>query len=587
MPLENFVESDILVIGGGMAGCFAAIKAREQGLNVTIVDKAYVGKTGGTHFSEGDLAVFNPEWGHNFEVWATAINQRGEYINNQEWTRVFLEDSYKRYNDLISFGVTFYQEDGKIWVNRVGFGGPVIPTEHFNMSNRKYAPILRKTALERGIKILDRVMVDELLRQDGKIIGAIGFHTIDGDLYIFSAKAVVVATGGSTLKEVHKPTHFWTSDGDAMAYRAGAEITGKEFKFGPGAAAPRALMKARLATGKKEVTGNIVDIWAKYPAFRGDGMAIKPPANINAEGGPVFSGAWEAHCGRAPVYVDLDSWTQEQMDWMRTYQKRVGSDEPDKIGLDIFKRGKVKYAAGSVYAAQTIHGGAGIWPVNTKCATALPGLYVAGNCCASMVSGAGYAGLGHGLMHAAVTGARAGLGVAEYALKAEKVKPDETEVIRLKKSVIAPTERIGGFSPAWVTQVLQGFTVPYFFLQVKHEERLKAALTLVGFLNNHIVPKLMAKDAHEWRLAVETKNMTLNAEMILRASLFRTESRGTHFREDYPRRDDPKWLAWVMLKEVGGQMKALRKPLTKDWWPDLSKPYEERYLTMFPGEGDN
>ena len=103
-------------------------------------------------------------------------------------------------------------------------------------------------------------------------------------------------------------------------------------------------------------------------------------------------------------------------------------------------------------------------------------------------------------------------------------------------------------------------------------------------MNNHIVPKLKAKDAHEWRMAVETKNMTLNAEMIIRASLFRTESRGTHFREDHPRRDDPKWLAWVMLKEAQGKMKASRKPVPKAWWPDLSKSYEERYPTMFPGE---
>jgi succinate dehydrogenase/fumarate reductase flavoprotein subunit len=82
MPLENFVESDVLVIGGGMAACFAARKARKQELNVIIVDKAIVGIAGGTNFAEGDLAVFNPEWGHNFEAWFKAINQKGEYISN-------------------------------------------------------------------------------------------------------------------------------------------------------------------------------------------------------------------------------------------------------------------------------------------------------------------------------------------------------------------------------------------------------------------------------------------------------------------------------------------------------------------------
>ena len=72
--------------------------------------------------------------------------------------------------------------------------------------------------------------------------------------------------------------------------------------------------------------------------------------------------------------------------------------------------------------------------------------------------------------------------------------------------------------------------------------------------------------------------------MKLRAALFRTESRGTHYREDYPRRDDPGWLAWVLLKEENGRMKALKKPIPKEWCPDLSQPYEERYPARFPGE---
>jgi succinate dehydrogenase/fumarate reductase flavoprotein subunit len=126
--------------------------------------------------------------------------------------------------------------------------------------------------------------------------------------------------------------------------------------------------------------------------------------------------------------------------------------------------------------------------------------------------------------------------------------------------------------------------IPYFILFIKHEKRLQAALTIVEFLRDHLVPKLIAKDSHELRLAHETKNMVLNAEMILRTSLFRTESRGQHYREDYPRRDDPAWLVWVKLQEEQGWMKLSKEPIPKQWWPDLSKPYEERYPKRFPGE---
>jgi succinate dehydrogenase/fumarate reductase flavoprotein subunit len=121
-------------------------------------------------------------------------------------------------------------------------------------------------------------------------------------------------------------------------------------------------------------------------------------------------------------------------------------------------------------------------------------------------------------------------------------------------------------------------------MQIKHGQRLQAALTMVEFLGGHLVPKMKARDAHELRMAHEARNMTLNAEMVLRASLFRTESRGSHYREDFPNRVDPEWLAWTALKQEQGQMKAFKLPIPKEWWPDLSKPYEERYELRFPSE---
>jgi len=89
---------------------------------------------------------------------------------------------------------------------------------------------------------------------------------------------------------------------------------------------------------------------------------------------------------------------------------------------------------------------------------------------------------------------------------------------------------------------------------------------------------------HELRLAHETKNMVLSAEMRLRSALFRTESRGNHFREDYPRRDDPNWLAWTKIRAEHGKMMLIKVPVPKEWWPDLSTPYEQRYPFRFPGE---
>jgi succinate dehydrogenase/fumarate reductase flavoprotein subunit len=186
---------------------------------------------------------------------------------------------------------------------------------------------------------------------------------------------------------------------------------------------------------------------------------------------------------------------------------------------------------------------------------------------------------------ASVTGARAGRGAAEYAAKTETVMVDAAELARLKKIIYAPMGRKGGFGPRWATQQLQNLMLPYYVWEIKHEKRMQSVLNLVEFLRDHIVPKLTAKDSHELRLAHETKNLILNSEMMLRSSIFRTESRGSHYREDYPRRDDPNWLAWVNLKEEEGRMKLWKEPIPEDWWPDLSKPYEERYPNRFLGEG--
>ena len=107
--------------------------------------------------------------------------------------------------------------------------------------------------------------------------------------------------------------------------------------------------------------------------------------------------------------------------------------------------------------------------------------------------------------------------------------------------------------------------VPYYVLYVKKKNRLEAALTNIEFLRDHFAPNLIANDTHELRLVHETKNMLLNAEMKLKASLFRTESRGAHFREDFPEKDDKNWRAWVIISQEGDEMKLRKRPVPDKW----------------------
>ncbi len=584
---ERHITTDVLVIGGGMAGMFAAIKARERGLDVTLTDKAFVGKAGSTHYAEGDIVFFRESRGHKLQEWLDIISKRCEYLNNREWDEICLCEAEDRYNDLVSWGVQFHEKNGQLYrFDTSSVGAPPSAYEDITMVSRKYAPTLRRKVLESGVRILDNVMMVELLKQDGAAAGAVGFHVRGGRRYVVRAGATVIATGSANLKSETYPTHYWTGDGEAMAYRAGAEVTGKEFAGGVTRSRFEIKRQRENSGGGEDFPGEVVEDSYLNPYAIGGGFSgwySRP--TLNAEGGPVITAAWEAHGGRAPLYFDPGDMTPKKREWLDEYFKRieVAWAQADKIGLDVFRGGMIKWPPSGALA-RPLYTGSGIAPIDTDCSTAVPGLYAAGNACATRGSGAMYAGMGFAMNHAMVTGNRAGLAAAERASNIAGGDLDETEIKRAMDVVCAPLERKGGFGPAWVTDVIRSITVPYFYLLVKHEDRLRAALAIAEFVNRHLVPKMMAQDIHELRLVQETRNMALVAEMKIRASLFRTESRGDHFREDFPRRHDPDWLAWVMLKDEQGEMKLYKDPVPQEWWPDLTKPYEERYGALLPME---
>jgi succinate dehydrogenase/fumarate reductase flavoprotein subunit len=543
-----------------MAGWFAAAKAREQGLDILLVDKGYVSKSGETPYA-GDTAVFDPEWGHDLARWMEQVSVVGEYMNNRHWNELVFRDSRERFADLRSYGVQFLEKDGRV---------VRLPHPHANIElpdTHKFPPTasevvhwlpgfpekVRRHLIKIGVKLKDRFMVTELLKQEGRVVGAIGFSIEGNHAEVIKAKAVVVSAGGGGFRPVGYPTHELTADGHAMAYRVGAVMTSKEF------VSPH-------ATNPDDPAWPPMYLFFSAGHSAAEPGAFQAPHLFNAEGHevPARGVAWhgwidaeyEAHEGRAPLMVDLG------------------------------RRGVLKVSGPGGHGSMFGHATGGIVPVNDDCATDVPGLYAAGDSCGTCFIGANYSGFGFATAHAAATGARAGLGAAADAKTLGAAGGlDERVVAAATARLLEPLERKGGFTPNWATQVLQNTLAPYFVLYIKHGDRLQTALSTVEFLRDHIAPKLYARNDHELRLAHETKNMILNAEMRLRTSLFRTESRGCHYREDYPMRNDEEWLAWVVLRKGrDGAMELVKRPIPAEWRPDPAVPYEERYPNRVPGE---
>lgn len=223
---------------------------------------------------------------------------------------------------------------------------------------------------------------------------------------------------------------------------------------------------------------------------------------------------------------------------------------------------------GGSSAGMSIHKSEGLVPINDQCESNIPGLYAAGDALGSYMSGAIYTQIGSSLAGSAVQGGVAGEAAAKYAKSVEMPSVPKATWAAMESEMLAPLKRDAGYSPAWVTQTLQGIMIPNFILYIKKENLMRGALAYIEELRDHHMPMLKASNLHELRLAHETANMIISAEMKLKASLMRTESRCSHYRLDYPQLDDENWRAWINIyMGEDGSMQFEKQPFGH--WPNL------------------
>ncbi|NDY74163.1 succinate dehydrogenase/fumarate reductase flavoprotein subunit [Desulfobacter hydrogenophilus] len=523
---QEIVETDVLIIGGGIAGIFAALKAKDQGLDVTIADKGTVGRSGLSPWF-GAYNYYDPASSGTRANWRAKKSHGGEYLTNMDYVDLFIEESQARYKDMVAMGA-----------DKANPGGHVA--------------VLKEKVMERDIKLVERTMITELIKKDNRITGAVGFPMDEDKAVVIGAKAVILCAGSGAFKTPGFPIGSLTHDGDAMAYRIGAEISGKEF------------IDFHWTHWENPA--------ACYDNWKGD-LGHDLNVNTSPDGGlPPLSNAISAHNGQVPLFI---KGPEPEKGKKLPPGLAVGQAPPGVRSVEL-------PIVGGATAGMAPHKSEGIFPQNAKFESNITGLFAAGD--ALCTEGAAYHGFGSSSSNSAVQGARSGVYAAEYAKKSGRVSVTARDIKTIKKRIFEPRTRKQGYSPEWVTQVLQGMMVPYYVLYVKKQDRLEGALANLSFLRDHFAPNLIANDTHELRLAHEVKNMLLNAEMKLKASLFRTESRGAHYREDFPARDDKNWLAWVIISRDGDTMKLSKRLVPNAWKPKASLSYKARYANRFPGE---
>ncbi|MDO8863942.1 FAD-binding protein [Haliea sp. E1-2-M8] len=568
---KSTYSSDLLIIGSGFAGTFAALEARKNGLSVIMVDKGVVGWSGMSPWAS-DSRPFDAEI-YDRDEWHLNLAMNTEYVNDRVWLDIFMDESLDIFYELQAMGAH--------------------ETKPFERGTR----VFRSELEAAGVAFVERTMVTSLLKDDdGRVAGAVGFTYDDSreasKAVVLNAGAVVLCTGAGSYKSPGFPIWGQTFDGDAMAYEAGATIVGKEFHdthptfaFAPAAAYEgwkwaQEVKGAYVMVGPPNklegglTLGNALNVYQNGVDRRlGVGPGGEPPP---VPGAPP-PGAEERERNRK--YLGKG--------YLRTPGLHLDMGGPPEAPSEEGDGEKLGHRVGGATAGMGVHKSEGILSSDYSCAAdGVEGLYAAGDALGSMLCGSLYPGRGFSSYGSAIQGRRAARSAVNFVKSNPPPKVRSEKIEAAVRNMWAPRENAEGYSPEWLTVTLQNTMTPFHVLYIKERRRLDGALASIEFLRKHCVPRMIARDGHELRMAHEVKNMLLNAEMKLRAGLYREESRGTHFREDFPVRNDKDWFCWVTVQQKGGEMNMGKQMLPEKWKPSSSNSYRENYPRVFPGEDE-
>ena len=576
------VETDVLIIGGGLAGCMAAIKAAgEEGLRVTLAEKSDTrasGKAGsGVDHFWSYIPPVHEKMGYTIDNMAeehrlSTVSGAGPDFFRKDLFYLVASTMYDRMLDLEKFGINFRYEDSKVPGRfRIVYQYHSVPSS-FNFDGVPLKPKLTAEMKRRGVNIINRVQVTDLIKTDGQISGAVGVGTRTADIYVFKAKAVVLCAGG--LTRIHRnpsgvdfntfrsPT--CTGDGSSMLLRIGLPIINMESLRGkahlragayynPNYGDPRSTVQpaARIIDWKGNILvprSQFYD-WEKLgkekwtPEVRRKWLEERATTGIRAR-------LREMHDkGEGPFYLDFSEATGYEAEYIEWSIKNEGKGTQfmryfkDEEGFDLRKT-RQEYGGFATLESQT--GEFGVWLRGQDMETDIRNLFAAGD----EVGGIHMAAPG-----AIAGGWHAGEIAAKRALAQKEFLPLDNDMMNSRKEMCSEiVNRERGFFWKEVEIYMQNL-MDFYCGGIRSEAMLKRGLERLEYAR---AAPLKADNPHELVRALEVKSIMDSAEMVLRSSMERKESRPTPFgfqRADYPEQDDKEWSCFLGIRREDGEFK--------------------------------
>lgn len=557
---------DVIIVGSGGAGTRAAIEVHDRGLDVAIVSLTNPIRSH-TVCAEGGINAALRE-DDSWEVHAWDTIKGSAFLADQDAVELLTRDAPRAVRELEHWGMAFSRFEDKRIAQRP-FGGQSYPRCCYVVDITGFAMMhtLYEQLLARNVPVYEDRFVLSLVKEDNRAVGIVALNIRTGETEGFQAKAVIFATGGmGRLWTVTTNSHSNTGYGMAVAYWAGVPLKDMEFfQFHPTGLYPSGILITEGARGEGGILLN-----AKGERF----MKKYAPAKMELAPRDVVSRAiWtEIMEGRGVngkyVLLDLRHLGEEKIE---AKLRNVRETAIKYAGIDPVEE--------PIPVLPTAHYAMGGIDVDTYARTELPGFFAAGEATSVSVHGANRLG-GNSLLETQVYGRIAGISAVQYIRGKNVIRSGrdkiKAEIIRMDKKITKLLNSSGNEEVGSLLAELRS-TMDKYVHVFRNEGGLLEALRKINEIRKryqniylHDATKIFST---EFLNAIALEGMIDLAEIITTAALKRTESRGAHFRTDYPEMNNKEWLKHSIIRFSKDGPKISYKPVRVTRWIPTLRAY--------------